>query len=85
MSDQTSIYGELASRMGDSFRQAGTGLGGSWPVSAMEEFTSLPDFVPPLFRIDYIWHSEQFRAISAQQGPELGSDHLPLLATLSIE
>ncbi len=84
MSDQTAMYGELARTMGDSFREAGSGYGGSWPVSAMEEFTSLPDFVPALFRIDYIWHSRRFRALETWQGPELGSDHLPLAAMLEL-
>jgi endonuclease/exonuclease/phosphatase (EEP) superfamily protein YafD len=82
MSDQTMMYGELAARMGDSFREAVTGFGTSWPVSAMEEFPTLPDFLPAVIRIDYIWHSDQFRAVEAQQGPPLGSDHLALFAML---
>jgi endonuclease/exonuclease/phosphatase family metal-dependent hydrolase len=80
-SDQSVIYGELAARMGDSFREAGTGFGTSWPLPVAKE---IPDFVPPLVRIDYIWHSRHFRAINASQGPRLGSDHLPLFATLEL-
>lgn len=67
--------------MNDSFREAGVGLGTSWPVSRMR---GLPWFIPPLIRIDYIWHSDHFRAVMAQQGPERGSDHLPVLATLAM-
>jgi endonuclease/exonuclease/phosphatase family metal-dependent hydrolase len=81
MSDQAVIYGELASRMGDSFREAGIGFGTSWPLPIAKE---IPDFVPPLVRIDYIWHSRHFRAVNAAQGPRLGSDHLPLFATLEL-
>jgi endonuclease/exonuclease/phosphatase family metal-dependent hydrolase len=81
MSDQAVIYGELAARMGDSFREAGTGFGTSWPLPVAKE---IPDFVPPLVRIDYIWHSKHFRATDASQGPRLGSDHLPLFATLEL-
>jgi endonuclease/exonuclease/phosphatase (EEP) superfamily protein YafD len=80
-SDQAVVYGELAAVMSDSFREAGSGLGGSWPVSQAH---GLPAFIPPLIRIDYIWHSDHFRALEASQGPELGSDHLPLLATLEL-
>jgi hypothetical protein len=75
------IYGELAARMADSFREAGTGFGTSWPLPVAKE---IPVFVPPLVRIDYIWHSKHFRAIDASQGPRLGSDHLPLFATLEL-
>jgi endonuclease/exonuclease/phosphatase (EEP) superfamily protein YafD len=52
------------------------GFGASWPAL----FTG----IPPLVRIDYIWHSDEFRAISVKQGPDIGSDHLPLYATLDI-
>jgi endonuclease/exonuclease/phosphatase (EEP) superfamily protein YafD len=80
-SDQAVIYGELAGYMRDSFREAGWGLGGSWPVS---QSRGLPAFIPPLVRIDYIWHSDHFRAVEALQGPPRGSDHLPLLVTLDV-
>jgi endonuclease/exonuclease/phosphatase (EEP) superfamily protein YafD len=39
-------------------------------------------FIPPLVRIDYIWHSAGLRALQAWQGPAIGSDHLPLQAIL---
>ncbi|MBZ0290583.1 MAG: endonuclease/exonuclease/phosphatase family protein [Anaerolineae bacterium] len=80
-SDQTPTYNLLASHLRDAFREAGTGLGGSWPVASSR---GLPGFLPPLIRIDYIWHSDHFRTVEAQQGPPLGSDHLALLATLAL-
>jgi endonuclease/exonuclease/phosphatase family metal-dependent hydrolase len=80
-SDQTPTYNLLASHLHDSFREGGTGLGASWPVSSAR---GLPGFIPPLIRIDYIWHSDSFQTISAQQGPPLGSDHLALTATLAL-
>jgi endonuclease/exonuclease/phosphatase family metal-dependent hydrolase len=79
MSDQSIIYGQLAAAMGDSFREAGMGFGASWPAGESEE---LPDIFPPLLRLDYVWHSPHFRAVSAIQGPPLGSDHLPLIVAL---
>jgi vancomycin resistance protein VanJ len=78
-SDSTPTYSQMAAQMGDTFREAGVGFGGSWPVSSAR---GLASFVPPLIRIDYLWHSDQFRAIEAKQGSPLGSDHLALVATL---
>ena len=80
-SDQTPTYNLLASYMRDSFREAGFGLGMSWPVASVR---GLPSFIPPIVRIDYIWHSAGFQAVEARQGPPLGSDHLALLATLAL-
>ncbi|MEO8393003.1 MAG: endonuclease/exonuclease/phosphatase family protein [Chloroflexota bacterium] len=82
-SDQSLIYNDLASALGDSFREAGTGLGTSWPM--LNATLKLPLLVPPLMRIDYIWHSSQFQVVAASEGPFLGSDHLPMLATLALK
>jgi vancomycin resistance protein VanJ len=79
MSAQSRMYGRIARIMHDSFREAGTGIGGTWPISAVAGF---PRIIPPLLRLDYIWHSAHFRAMSAEVGPKLGSDHLPVLVTL---
>jgi endonuclease/exonuclease/phosphatase family metal-dependent hydrolase len=81
MSDQTVIYGEISAEMTDSFREAGTGSGNSWPVLVLDHITTL---IPPLLRVDYIWHSQEFRTVEAFRGPELGSDHLPLVAELEL-
>jgi endonuclease/exonuclease/phosphatase (EEP) superfamily protein YafD len=80
MTEYTGIYQDVASVASDSFRTVGRGLGGTWPVGDVEGV--LPGFIPPLFRIDYIWHSSHFRATGAWLGPKLGSDHLAVLATL---
>lgn len=78
-SDQSATYHRMANHMVDSFREAGQGFGGSWPVSVARK---LPWFVPPLIRIDYVWHSPDLRAVEAHIGPPVGSDHLPVQATL---
>ena len=80
--DNDEIYDEMAAVMGDSFEEAGEGGGATWPIAELDP--SVPDFMPPLLRIDYIWHSAHFRAASAEVGPELNSDHLPVMATLEI-
>lgn len=36
----------------------------------------------PFLRIDYIWHTQQLRAVDAWVGADAGSDHLPVLAHL---
>ncbi len=83
MTDQTSIYREVAQTMRDSFREVGRGLGGSWPVGEIEGI--LPKFVPPLLRVEYVWHSNHFRPIEASLGQKIGSDHLPVIATLELQ
>ncbi len=82
MGDQATSYGKLAARMDDSFREAGTNLGLTWPAF---QVIGLPQALPALLRIDYLWHSGGFRARSARVGPYLGSDHLPVDATLEME
>lgn len=80
-SDFSATYGQLAAQMHDSFKEGGFGLGGSWPVARAR---GLPSFIPPLLRIDYIWHSDGLRTVDSWQGPPVGSDHLPLFATLEL-
>lgn len=81
-SDFSATYNKLAGAMHDSFAEGGIGLGGSWPVA---QARGLPSWLPPLIRIDYIWHSDGLRTVRSWQGAETGSDHLPLLADLALE
>lgn len=80
-SDFSSTYDQIAGQLHDSFREMGWGLGGSWPVA---QARGLPAFLPPAIRIDYIWHNNGLRTVNAWQGPPVGSDHLPLFATLEL-
>lgn len=77
MSDHSLIYEEVAARMGDSFREAGWGFGTSWYLDVALRGLGMP----ALLRIDYIWHSDDLVALTSEQGPFLGSDHLPLVST----
>jgi endonuclease/exonuclease/phosphatase (EEP) superfamily protein YafD len=79
MSEYSAIYQDIADTMTDAYREANSDWGGTWPISVVEE---LPRFVPPLLRVDYVWHSDHFQTLKAQRGPPLGSDHLPLYARL---
>ncbi|MBZ0300947.1 MAG: endonuclease/exonuclease/phosphatase, partial [Anaerolineae bacterium] len=76
------IYGELAAAMGDSFRETSAGLGTTWPAARGDD--DIPALIPPVLRLDYIWHSRQLRTLSTEIGPDLGSDHLPVVAVLAL-
>lgn len=77
MSENAATYRAIAETMGDAYREAGTGWGGTWPVPIVAE---LPPWLPPILRVDYIWYSQHFQPIEADNGPTLGSDHLPVYA-----
>lgn len=79
LSEHSLIYREVAEAMHDAFRHAGSGWGNSWPAERVAGLA-----LPPLIRIDYIWHSSQLQSLRAQVGPRLGSDHLPVIATLAL-
>ncbi len=38
----------------------------------------------PVFRLDYIWHSPNLQVTNARVGEDAGSDHLPVLADLTL-
>ena len=81
-SDNALIYDDMAAVMRDSFRETSVGLGTTWPAAAGDD--PLPGIIPPLLRIDYVWHSAGLRALATEIGPDLGSDHLPFVATLAL-
>lgn len=80
-SDQSMSYQLLRDKLGDTFREVGVGFGGSWPRPVVDE---LPAWLPPIIRIDYLFHSSQWQAVSAEVGPYLGSDHLPMIGVLAL-
>lgn len=80
LTDRSNSYRALAARLTDSFDAAGTGSGLTWPVA---EVYDLPDFLPALLRIDYIWHSEHFQPQAAAVIEGVGSDHLAVTASLA--
>jgi endonuclease/exonuclease/phosphatase (EEP) superfamily protein YafD len=82
LSDLSMTYASVSGQIHDSFSEAGTGLGYSWPTSRA---LALPDFLPPLVRMDYIWHSRGLQALSAWQGEFVGSDHLPQFADFAVK
>ena len=56
----------------DSWAEAGTGDGLTWPA------------VDPFERIDWVWHTPDLRAVDAVVMATTASDHLPLLVSLEV-
>jgi vancomycin resistance protein VanJ len=79
MTDQSDAYHQMNDRLHDAFREAGRGMGFTFPAS----IRSTIRLFPPLLRIDYVWHSDQFtvRAV-AVAGDSGTSDHHPVVARL---
>ncbi|MCX6646385.1 MAG: endonuclease/exonuclease/phosphatase family protein [bacterium] len=78
MTDQTLVYRLLVEAgLRDTWRETGWGLGYTWPLRLRG--ISLPF---PVMRIDLIWHTNDFQAVSAWVGPKTESDHLPVIADL---
>jgi vancomycin resistance protein VanJ len=87
--DQNSAYRAITSRLVDSWREAGWGFGHTFPgdpTGPGSRPVILGIAVPRwLVRIDYVFHSPELAAISAETLPSDGaSDHRPILATLSL-
>ena len=82
-SDNALIYDEMAAVMRDAYRETNVGWGGTWPAAIGEE--GIPAFIPVLLRIDYVWHSPHLQPLTATIGPNLRSDHLPLVVTFVVE
>jgi vancomycin resistance protein VanJ len=74
-------YQLLAAELGDSYREAGAGFGHTYPSNFVwGEWR----FSLPLMRIDYVFHSRELVALEARVGPDGGSDHLPVVAELTL-
>lgn len=82
MSSYSPVYNQIAQVMVDSYREVGSGTGHTYPVGGLGPF---PTWLPPLLRLDYVWHSEQWRTIRLEKGPPLQSDHLPLVSELVLD
>jgi len=80
MSDQSRAYSALTTSLQDSFREAGTGLGRTFPNSLHLGRVRIPG---PLVRIDYVFHSPQLQATAATVNCIEGqSDHCAVVVVL---
>jgi endonuclease/exonuclease/phosphatase (EEP) superfamily protein YafD len=82
MTDQTEVYAHVAAWYRDTYREVGWGLGFTFPEPLDSGLRSL---VPPLARIDYIFHDETVLSLAARVWPTSGgSDHHPVWVQLAI-
>ncbi len=73
--DQSDAYHALRDVLHDSFWEVGQGLG----------FTFQSRLPFPLMRIDYVWYSDEFRALDVNVWDDAGtSDHRPVVARLEL-
>ena len=85
--DQSRAYAIVTPVLVDSWREAGWGLGHTFPGAASygSSRPSIAGIPVPMWmaRIDYVFHSRHWRATSAWIGPWDGvSDHRPVVAQL---
>jgi endonuclease/exonuclease/phosphatase family metal-dependent hydrolase len=83
MTDQAQDYSYLNQILIDAFQQSGKGLGFTWP--AHKNPGGNINLSTPMFRIDYILHSDDWISSSARVLSGLGSDHLPITTKLLIK
>jgi vancomycin resistance protein VanJ len=85
-SDQSVAYAIVTQALADSWREAGWGLGHTFPSSRYSPTTVnllLPTW---LVRIDYVFHSRHWQAVSTWVGRWDGiSDHRPVVAKLFLK
>lgn len=81
MTDQSGDYQRVTSRFMDSYREVGWGMGFTFPD--FNQYMGLK-FLPPLARIDYVFHDSGLQPLEARVWPTSGgSDHRPLFVRLA--
>ncbi|MBN2305515.1 MAG: endonuclease/exonuclease/phosphatase family protein [Anaerolineae bacterium] len=82
MTDQSDAYRALDRLLDDAYREAGRGLGFTFPGSIKSALVVMP----PLLRIDYVWYNTYFVAVDAWKVNDSGtSDHYPVAAILTLK
>jgi endonuclease/exonuclease/phosphatase family metal-dependent hydrolase len=81
-------YAQLAAAgLIDAHRAVGVGRGATFPLRAgyTRRFKHYLSWVvlPPVARIDYIWHTPDFATLGVWVGSGVGSDHRPVVARLA--
>ncbi len=95
LSDLNIEYEMLTDVLTDSYRSVGRGMGFTFPelreANAGDSIGILPEIfsdirlIPLFLRLDYVFHSEEFTALSAYiHHTSGGSDHRPLVVTLAL-
>ncbi len=75
-------YHKLDRMLDDFFREVGWGMGFTFPAKSFRQ----TGYLPPMVRIDYVWHNDAFTAYDAYVGSSGGtSDHRPMVARLVLK
>ncbi|HLV11781.1 MAG TPA: endonuclease/exonuclease/phosphatase family protein [Trueperaceae bacterium] len=81
---RSAAYATVTAALRDAWLEAGFGFGQTFPGGPLKPTpfgVPVPDW---LLRIDYVFHSEEWRALDARIGPWDGeSDHRPVLVRLA--
>jgi endonuclease/exonuclease/phosphatase (EEP) superfamily protein YafD len=80
MTERSADYLLMASRLRDSYKAVGRGLGHTFP--AWGKSCRLFPTPWPMLRLDYVWHSDHFSAAWARKGDAGKSDHHPIVVGL---
>lgn len=83
LTDQTYDYWHITQTYTDSFRATEGGFG--FTFANWSFYGGWLGWLPPLTRIDYVFHSADFAPLTAQVwGDSAGADHFPLLVELAL-
>lgn len=77
VSDRQPTYRFVREQLHDTYREAGPGLGYTFPVAEFEDAPAVP-----LIRVDYVFHDDAWAARAARTYALPGSDHRFLVADL---
>ncbi len=82
MTPNTADYGRVTQFFTDSHQAVGHGLGHTFPA---DHYGRVSDWLPPLARLDYVFHDPDWQALDAKVWPTAGgSDHHPVWARLAL-
>lgn len=83
LTDQSADYWRIAEQLIDTHREIGWGMGFTFPNFGATKLSWL--FLPPLARIDYVFHNTHLQGVETRILPETGgSDHHPVYVTLAL-
>ena len=81
--DLTDDYANITARYKDTYKEVGWGLGFSYPIFSV--INARFAFLPPVARIDYIFHDNHFQPVDMRVlSTSGGSDHFPVFATFAL-
>jgi endonuclease/exonuclease/phosphatase family metal-dependent hydrolase len=83
------VYARLRERgLVDAFAASGEGAERTFPVRMVRRNPirggEMRVKTPPLFRLDYIWHTPDIRSVATWVGADTGADHLPVMSRLAV-